>query len=97
MDAVDVAEEPAAHRFADVAEVGRPAGVLIDGELDAHFVGQIGQPLADVEIDDERLLAQHVLAGLERGLDERRPHGGVRGDVDDLDVVAAQHFLRGRR
>ena len=88
---------PAANGFADVAEVGCPAGVLIDGQFDVVLVGQIGEPLADVEIDDERFLAQHVFAGPERSLDERRPDDGVRGDVDHFDVVAPKHLLEDRR
>ena len=39
MGAFDVANQPAAHCFANVAEVGRPTGVLIHRECDAHFVG----------------------------------------------------------
>ena len=32
VDALDFADEPAADGLADVAEVGRPAGILIDGQ-----------------------------------------------------------------
>ena len=64
VDAVDVADQAAANRLAHVAEVGRPAGVLVHRQRDALLVGQIGQPLAIVEVEHERLLAQHVLAGL---------------------------------
>ena len=39
-------------------------------------------------IRDEGLLAEHVLAGLERRFHERRPHRRVRGDVDNFNIVA---------
>ena len=93
MDGVDRAEQPGPHRFANVAEVRRPAGVLVDGELHAHFVGQIGQPLADIQIEHKRLLAEHMLARPQRGFDDRRPLGRMRRDVDDLDIVARQHIF----
>ena len=51
VDGVDRAQQAGAHGFADVAEVRRPAGVLIDGQPHAHLIGQIGQALADVEVD----------------------------------------------
>ena len=92
VDGVDRAQQAGANRFADVTEVGRPAGVLIDGQLDAHLVGQVGQPLADVEVEDERLLAEHVFAGAEGGLDERRALGRMRRDIDDLHIVAGEHL-----
>ena len=59
----DLADEPRPDCLPDVAEVGRPAAVLIDGQLDALAVGQIDHPPAEIEVQDERLLAQHVLAG----------------------------------
>ena len=67
----DVADQPCPDSLAHIGEMRRPAAVLVDRELDAVFVGQLDQPLAGVEIDDERFLRQHMLAGLERGLDQR--------------------------
>ena len=55
------------------------------------LVGQIGQPLADRrDPSTNGFWLSTCLPRLERGFDQRRPHGGVRGDVDDFDIVAAQ-------
>ena len=89
----DVADQPGAHRLAHIGEMRRPAAVLVDGELDAVPVGEFDQPLAGVEIDDERFLRQHMLAGLERRLDQRHALGRMRRDVEHLDVVAAKQAL----
>ena len=53
-------------------------------------VGELGEALALGEVEDERLLRQHVLVVLERRLDHRPAHLGMRRQVDDLDVVARQ-------
>ena len=76
VDGVDRTQQAGANGFANVAEVGRPAGVLVDGQFHAHLVGQVGEPLADVEVDHERLLAEHVLA---RAVRLRRAAGARAG------------------
>ena len=57
------ADQPGAHRLAHPGEVRRPAAVLVDGEPHALRVGEVAEPRAGVEVDDEGLLRQHVLAG----------------------------------
>ena len=63
MDGIDRAQQAGAHGLANVTEVWRPAGILVDGELHAHLIGKIGQAVADVEIEHEGLLAEHVFPG----------------------------------
>ncbi len=65
---VDRAEQAGVNSFANVAEVRRPASVLIDGEFDSHFVGEIGEAFADIEVSDEWLLTQDVFVALARPL-----------------------------
>ncbi len=89
----DVADQAGANRLANVGEVRRPAAVLVDGELDAMPVGEFDQPLACVEIDDKRLLRQHMLAGLQRRFHQRHALHWMRRDVEHLDIVAAQQAL----
>ena len=71
----------------------RPAAVLIDREPDAVRFGERHQPLAVVEVGHEGLLRQHVLAGAERGLDDRQARLGMRRHVDDVDLRVGQHLL----
>ena len=51
--------------------MGSPATVLVDGQLHALPLGQLDQAFAFVQIEHERFLAQHVLAGLQGGLNDR--------------------------
>ena len=90
VERLHLADQPGAHRLAHPGEVRRPAAVLVDREPHALRVGEVAEPLAGVEVEDERLLRQHVLAGRERRLDHRQPLGRVRRDVDDRDVVARE-------
>ncbi len=50
-----------------------------------------------VVVERERLLADHVLAGLERGRGERDVQVVRRADVDDVDVVGVDQLLAPRR
>ena len=72
MHRVNRTQYPGTGRFANVAEMRRPAGVLVHGETDLIAVGQFDEPLALVEVEHKRLLAQHMLAGGESRFDERR-------------------------
>jgi hypothetical protein len=88
-----IADQPRAHRLAHPRLVRRPAAVLVDGELHALVLGQLHEVFAHTEIGDEGLLAQHVLARLQRRLDDRRAMLGVERDVDHVDLGIGQHRL----
>jgi hypothetical protein len=89
----DIADQPRAHRLAHPRLVRRPAAVLVDGELHALVLGQLHEVLAHTEIGDEGFLAQHVLARLQRRLDDRRAMLGVERHVDHVDLGIGQHVL----
>ncbi len=94
VNCVDRSEQAGVNGFANVAEVRRPAGVLIDGEFDSHFVGQIGEAFADIEIRDKRLLAEDVLVRSQGRFDERGAIGGMGSDIDNCNIVVRQDFMQ---
>src|SRR5205814_7875011 len=55
--------------------------------------GQVGQVPCAGEVGREGLLADHVLAGGQRALDERDVQVVGGADVDEVDVVGGQQFL----
>src|SRR5262245_18443741 len=79
-------------RLPNEAEMRRPAPVLINRQPDPARVGQTGESFADVQIDDEWLLAQNMFACSKRLFDDFDSILRMRRDVDDLDLVAPQQF-----
>ena len=58
----------------------------------------VEEPARAGDVERERLLADDVLAGRQRGLGERQVQVVGRADVDDVDVVGAHELLgRGER
>src|SRR5262245_41244835 len=80
-------------RLSNEAEMWGPASVLIDGQLDSASVGQIGQSFADIQINDEGLLAQNVFARSKRLFDDLDSILRMLCDVNDLDLVSPQHVV----
>ena len=70
--------------------MGRPAAVLIDGELEAAPLRQLDEFAPVVEVLDERLLRQHVLAGVQGAPHEVEADVRMGGEVEDADVRVAQ-------
>ena len=93
LNAVGLTDEPAVDRLAHVTPVGCPATVLVDREFDAALVGELDHALAEREVDGEGFLAQNVLSGVERVLDEGFALDRMRQEVDDLHVVASEHVV----
>ncbi len=74
----------------------RPAPVVVDRDADAGGVGPRehgGQPGQVVGRQGERLLGQHVLAGVDRRLDPVQPALGTGGEVDVAHLGVGQQLL----
>ena len=71
-----VAQQSGGNRLPHIGDVRRPAAVLVDGQLDPLLVGQLAELLADIQVEHEGLLAQHVFAGKQGIPDERNALGG---------------------
>src|SRR5262249_55823705 len=80
------------YRLSNEAEMRRPSSILIDGQPESSRVGQVGQSFADIQINDERLLAQNVFARGQRLLDYLDRISGVGCDVNDLDLRPPQYL-----
>jgi hypothetical protein len=65
----------------------------LTASLHALVLGQLHEVLAHAQIGDEGFLAQHVLARLQRRLDDRRAMLGVERHVDHVDLGIGQHVL----
>ncbi len=78
---------------ADVTPVGCPPAVLVHRKSDAALVGQFDESLAELKVDDERLLTEDVLARLECVLENWCAVGRVRKNVDDGDIVALEYLV----
>ena len=65
VDAVNVTDESVVDRSLHIPHVGCPTTVLIDGKLQAFYFGQVGKSGCDVQVERERLLTEHMLAGVE--------------------------------
>ena len=94
MNAGDLADEAGMDRLPDIGEMGRPAAVLIDGELEAAPLRQLNQFAPVVEVLDERLLRQHVLVGFQGAPHEVEADVRMGGEVEDADVRVAQHVSK---
>src|SRR5262245_56820279 len=80
------------YRLSNEAEMRRPSSILIDGQPESSRVGQVGQSFADIQINDERLLAQNVFARAKRLFDDLDSIFRVCRDVHDLDLIAPQQL-----
>ena len=60
---------------------------------DTRDTENIDEALALIKIDDEGLLAQHVLARLNRSADDRQSLRRMRGDIDYFNVIAVQNVV----
>ncbi len=89
---VDRPQQARADRLANITEVRRPTRVLIYGQPHAHLIGQVGQPLAHIQIEHERLLAEHVLSRAQSVFNNRRPLRRMRRNVHYFNVVASQQL-----
>src|SRR6185295_5195356 len=69
VDALQCADQAAVDGLPDIAEMWRPAPVLIDGQFDALLLCQFNQTLARIQVNHERLLAEHVFTGTQCGFD----------------------------
>src|SRR5262249_8501686 len=85
-------DQSSLHRLSNEAEVRRPSSVLINGQPDSARIGQISQSFSDIQINDERLLAQDVFASVERLFDDLNAVFRVGRDVNDLDICAPQQL-----
>ena len=93
IDATNCAELPRCHQPTHIGHMRRPAAVLVDGQFNAVALGQFYQALAFVQIEHKRFLAEHMLAGTQRRMEQWHAVGRMGGDVDYFDVVAAQYRL----
>ena len=85
-------DQTGADCIAQVAEVGRPASVLVDRELEPFFVSQIDEFFAFLQIEDEGFLTEEVLACPQAVEKDGQAVGGVGRDVHDLDVIPFEDF-----
>jgi hypothetical protein len=92
VDGRHLADEPGLHRLADVAEVGRPAGILVHRQENAVLLCQRRQAFAVIEVEHERLLAEDVFFRIQAVGYDRRSNLGMRCDVDNFDVVELQQL-----
>ena len=69
-----------------------PPAVLVHGQLHILLFCKLDEPFSLVQIEHERLLAEHVLAGFDRGANDRQSLLGMRGDIDNFHVVSLQHL-----
>jgi len=85
---------PAAHPSPRVAHRGIEAVHERHGGDDGSRGRQGGEAPRGVHARRQRLLADHMLAGRHRALGQRRVQVVRRADVDDIDVVGFDEFLR---
>ena len=92
MSRENVAEQTPGNRLTNVAEMRRPAAIQIDGQFHARLPGLIDQTPADIEIEHERLLAEDVFPRIDRPGNQPDALFGMRGDIDNFDVIATKNL-----
>ncbi len=90
MDGGQIADHSGLGRLQEITEVRRPAGVLVDRQHHSPGLGQIDQPLPEVQVEYKGFLAQHMLAGLDGRLDDFGTLSRMRGDVDHRQALASK-------
>jgi hypothetical protein len=97
VEVVQVAEDAAVHQLADLGDRRRVAERVVAHEHQAPGGRGVDQRLPLVERARERLLHQHVLAGLEGRHGDVVVGAGRGGDGDAVDRVVGQHVGQGGR
>ena len=69
----------------------RPPAVLVHRQPHPFSFGQLDGPQPEIDVRHEWFLAEDVLSRLDGGAEHRGPLVGVRRQVDDLDIVAAEN------
>ncbi|MFM1945195.1 MAG: hypothetical protein RI897_4177 [Verrucomicrobiota bacterium] len=93
IDGAELADEALLEGGAEIGEVGGPASVLVYRQFHVMVGGVFDEAFAEVEIEDERFLAEYVFSGADAVVDDLSPFLGVEGDIDDFDIVGFQEFL----
>src|SRR5260370_37086501 len=90
MKAGDVAEEVGAPGFPDVGEMGGPAAVLVDRQLDIAPPRQFDELASNAKVLDERFLRQDVLSRIQGAAHEIDANVGMRRYVENPNAGVAQ-------
>ena len=97
VDHADVAEHPLLHHRRHLVDQRMAGEAVGDADDQALRLGERGDLLALGHGEEERLLADHVDAGLEQGLGDLVVREVRRRDGDDLDAVVALRLLGDQR
>src|ERR1700743_2599825 len=87
-------DHPASNGMPEVTELRRPSAVDIYREFYACLFRSLDQALANVEVEHKRLLAQHMLFRFDCLGNYFNAVGGMRRDIDNLNIIAPENRAR---
>ena len=75
-----------------VAEVGRPAAVLVHGKQAILFLGKGNEALTDFQVEHKGFLREDVFARTQGVFNDGDALRWMGGGIDDVDVIALQEL-----
>ena len=96
VDADHIANQPSRDSLPRIADMRRPAAVLVHRQFHTLSPGGCHQLAAFIQIGHERFLAQDMLSCLNRLLNQWPANFWMRGNVDDIDIGTIEQLAGGR-